>query len=165
MDTHDFPPRKELISRVSVMNQLRNAVYHLQRFLTARGVQDLKPRLIEMGRNIGETYSEALDYKKTKFTADLKELYEITVHSKVKLQLNQETRTIDVIDSKCALCKYNYEDIDIAGCYVIMGMIERLMNKIGYKNFHLLDVLHSKTCGDEECIHQYKIQSQLKEEF
>jgi hypothetical protein len=62
-----------------------------------------------------------------------------------------------VSDDKCPLCKYKYEDIDTAGCYVIIGMVESIMKSLGYKEFEAVNVSESKTDGNDICKHVYKI--------
>ena len=48
--------RSDLLLADATMNQLRNAIYHLGRFLNKNGIDDLKVRFREMGKNIAKTY-------------------------------------------------------------------------------------------------------------
>ena len=57
--------RKELIQTDATMNQMRNSIYILARFMENNGVSDSKERLRRMGKNIARTY---FNYWKPTFT-------------------------------------------------------------------------------------------------
>ncbi|MHA1471919.1 MAG: hypothetical protein ACTSQW_02340, partial [Promethearchaeota archaeon] len=48
--------REELIQSDATMNQMRNMVYHLERFMKINGVSETREKLRRMGRNIARTY-------------------------------------------------------------------------------------------------------------
>ena len=48
--------REELIQSDATMNQMRNMVYHLLRFMKINGVSGTRENLRKMGRNIARTY-------------------------------------------------------------------------------------------------------------
>ena len=157
MTESPLPSRSELINKTAVMNQMRNAVYHLMRFLKSKNVKDMKSELLEMGRNLGSSYFKAWNISQTRLENDLKIIYETTIHSKISIRFLENNQMVEITDEKCPLCKYKYEDIDTAGCFVIMGMVESIMKELGYKIFEALNVSESKTNGDSVCRHLYKL--------
>ena len=50
--------REELVQSDATMNQLRNAIYHLERFMKLNGITDIRERLRRMGKNIAHTYNK-----------------------------------------------------------------------------------------------------------
>ncbi len=157
MSTDPVPSRAELINKTAVMNQMRNAVYHLMRFLKSKNVKDMKAELLEMGRNLGTSYAKVWNISKSGLENDLKIIYDTVIHSKISIRNIENDTLIEITDDKCPLCKYKYEDIDTAGCYVIIGMVEAIMKSIGYNSFQAKGVTESKTNGNDVCKHLYKI--------
>ena len=42
--------RKELVRSEATMNQMRNAIYHLERFMKNNGITEIKERFRRMGK-------------------------------------------------------------------------------------------------------------------
>ena len=159
--------REELLKSQSPCNQLRNAIYHLERFMKLNGIKDIRERLRRMGKNIAQTYTnywKPIDSVNLDNIKDvLATFYKNIFNSSVSIELDTLENSIIVKDSDCALCKYQIEDIKEAGCEIILGMMSEivsLINKESKENpkFSLqpIDVLESRTLGNKICIHQFK---------
>lgn len=159
--------REDLIQSDATMNQMRNAIYHLQRFLKLNGVADVKQRLRTIGQNIAHTYFkywkpiEYVDYSNIKDV--LATLYKNILNSSISIELDEVNKKIQIKDTDCPLCKYQFEDIEVAGCEVVVGMISEfitLINKgLGEKRPFALKnpiVEESRTLGHKYCIHNYE---------
>ena len=48
--------RADLVQTNATMNQLRNTIYHLQRFMKRNDITEVRSRLKRMGKNIAHTY-------------------------------------------------------------------------------------------------------------
>jgi preprotein translocase subunit SecA len=159
--------REDLIKSDATMNQMRNAIYHLQRFLKINSITEIKERLRRMGRNIAHTYFqywkpiEYVDFSNIKDV--LATLYKNVLNSSVSIEIDEINKNIHIKDSDCPLCKYQFEDIEIAGCEVIAAMISEfiaLINKeVGEKSPFMvknLEVNESRAFGHKHCIHNYE---------
>ena len=129
--------RKELVEHDATMNQSRNMIYHLIRFMKVNGVdgENVKERLREMGRNIARTYINYWNPIEQVDTVNIRDvittMYKKILNSSVSVEMDESQKLIVVRDSKCALCKYFYEDVgNFAGCEVILGMISELVSLI-----------------------------------
>ena len=162
--------RKELVEHDATMNQSRNMIYHLIRFMKINGVDgdNVKQRLREMGRNIAKTY---INYWKPVEQVDMVNvrdviatMYKKIVNSTISVEMDESQKLIVVRDSKCALCKYFYEDVGkFAGCEIILGMISELISLInggsdaGSKILLTpVEVSESLSYGDAACIQVFK---------
>jgi len=165
--------RKELVEHDATMNQSRNMIYHLIRFMKVNGVEgeNAKERLRLMGRNIAKTY---YNYWKPVENVDMLNvrdviatMYKKIVNSSVSVVLEESQKLIVVKDSKCALCKYFYEDVGkFAGCEILLGMISELISLINNNStsnskifLTPLEVRESLSYGDNECIQVFKYNS------
>jgi predicted hydrocarbon binding protein len=157
MSEDSMPSRSDLVNKSSLMNQMRNAVYHLMRFLKSKNVKNIKAELLEMGRNMGTSFYQAWQIEKSTLENDIKIIYDKVYHSKITIKSSDTESIITVTDDKCPLCKYKYDDIDTAGCFVIIGMTEAIMKALGYNKFKAIDVIESKTNGHSVCKHTYQI--------
>jgi len=161
--------RNELIDSEATMNQMRNAIYHLQRFMTLNGETQIIDKLRRMGANIARTY---IKYWKPINLVDLNNIkgvmgtiYKKILNSNVQIEFITGEKKISVKDNDCALCKYKYEDINVAGCEIIMGMVAEFIKLInskanGKSSFTLIpsEVQESKTFGHKSCIHVYQFE-------
>jgi hypothetical protein len=163
--------RKELIQTEATMNQMRNAVFHLVRLMEKNGIKDSKEKLRKMGQNIAKTY---INYWKPTDVITLSNLrdvittiYQKVLSSTVSIEINEIERTIKVQDYNCALCKYHYEDIEIAGCEILLGLVSELINLINKEtssNKQLLlnpyEVIESRSYGNKSCsqLFTYKLE-------
>jgi hypothetical protein len=159
--------RKELIETDATMNQMRNAVYILARLMEKNGISNSKDHLRNMGRNIAKTY---VNYWKptnnvtiTNIKDVLTTIYQKVLNSVISLDINESEREIRVQDYKCALCKYHYGDIEIAGCEILLGLISEfisLINKGSYEQSSITlepyKVSESKAYGNKSCILIFK---------
>ena len=158
--------REDLIQSEATMNQMRNAVYHLQRFLKLNNVVDVRERLRQMGKNIAYTY---MKYWKpieivnlSNITKVIATIYRSILDSSVSVELNEQNQTIIVKDNNCALCKYKFDDIDVAGCEVISGMVTEIINQISKETntskvllIEPMDITESFTFGGKYCLQSY----------
>lgn len=159
--------RKELVQSEATMNQIRNAIYHLERFMKNNGIAEIRERFRRMGQNIAHTYIKfwkPIDYINKNNVKDvIATIYKNILNSSVSIDFDNNQRLIIVKDNDCPLCKYQYEDIQIAACEVIAAMVAEfvfLVNKeaIPRSLFSLeaLDIKESRTLGSKSCIQIYK---------
>ena len=137
-------------------NQMRNTIYWLQRVMKQYDLPEthIEKRLLSMGRNIGASFSKEY-VPNSKNQSDLiKELYNITLKSKVKIE--QDFDNFTVIDKNSALCKYQYKDILTPGCNVVIGMIGEILERNGIEIKEMV-ILNCKSHGDPYCEHLYKL--------
>ena len=159
--------REELVQSDATMNQLRNAVYHLERFMKINAITDIRTRLRRMGRNIAQTYSnywKPIDSVNLENIKDvLATLYKNILNSGVSVELDNLENRIIVKDSDCALCKYHFEDINEAGCEIILAMMAEFISDINKESnlnpdfsIEPYEVSESRSFGHKTCIHHYK---------
>ena len=159
--------RKELIQTEATMNQMRNAIYGLARFMEKNGVTDLKNKLRKMGQNIARTYIQYWRPTNLINTSNLKDvittIYQKILNSSVSIEINQVESLIKIQDYKCALCKYHYDDMEIAGCEIILGMVSEIISLISQEShdpssifLEPYDVTESRAYGNKTCIQLYK---------
>ena len=126
--------RNELIQTEATMNQMRNAIFHLARLMEKNGIQDSKDKLRRMGQNIARTYVNYWKPTDIITLANLKDIittiYQKVLNSAVSVEINELEKAINVQDYRCALCKYHYEDIDIAGCEILLGLVSEFISLI-----------------------------------
>lgn len=157
----------EVILAEATMNQLRNSIYHLARFMEKNGKADLTERLRRMGRNMAKTfinYWKPTDLITTENIKDvLTTIYKKIVNSVISIEMNQNDNTIIVKDQKCALCKYHYEDINIAGCEILLGLVSEIIYLVNEQSsnpsmikLEPYKVVESRAYGNPLCIQIYK---------
>jgi hypothetical protein len=159
--------REELVQSEATMNQLRNAVYHLERFMKLNDVKDIRTKLRRMGKNIAQTY---IKYWKpidsvnlTNIKDVLATLYKNILNSGVSVELDKLQNSIIVKDSNCALCKYHFDDINEAGCEITIAMMAEIISIINQDSnstpefsIEPFEVSESRSLGNKTCIHHYK---------
>jgi len=159
--------RKELVQSEATMNQIRNGIYHLERFMKNNGITEIRERFRRMGQNIAYTYIKfwkPIDsINKSNVKDVIATLYKNILNSSVSIDFDDTQRLIIVKDNDCPLCKYQYEDVQIAACEIIAAMVAEfvfLVNKesIPQSSFSLeaLDIKESRTLGNKSCIQMYK---------
>jgi hypothetical protein len=159
--------REELIQSEATMNQMRNMVYKIARFMEKNGVKDLKERLRRMGKNIARTYANYWKPTQIVSMSNLKDLintiYQKVLNSYVSIEIDEISKFFIIKDSKCALCKYHYEDVEIAGCEIIIGMVSELISLMNSSStdpsrifLEPFEVKESRSYGNNTCIHVYK---------
>lgn len=159
--------REELVQSEATMNQLRNAVYILEHFMKLNEITDIKKRLRRMGKNIAQTYSNYWKPIDSVDEANIKDvlatLYKNILNSGVSIELDNLENSIIVKDSDCALCKYHFEDINEAGCEIILAMMAEFVNLINNESnnsqklsLQPYEVAESRSLGYKSCIHHYK---------
>ncbi|MFX0006091.1 MAG: hypothetical protein ACFFA7_15595 [Promethearchaeota archaeon] len=159
--------RKELIETEATMNQMRNAVFHLARLMEKNGIKNPKEKLRKMGQNIAKTYINYWKPTDVITLSNLKDvittIYQKVLSSTVSIEINEIEGIIKVRDYNCALCKYHYEDIEIAGCEILLGLVSELINLINRKtsgNKQLLlnpyEVIESRAYGNKSCSQLFK---------
>jgi len=149
--------RASLVPKKMGFNQMRNTIYWLQRVMKQYNMSeaDVEERLLHMGKNIGASFSKEY-IPKSKDTKDiLKELYKITVRSKINIE--NDFDGFVVTDNNSALCKYQYKDIETPGCNVVIGMIGEMLERNGIR-VKKMKVLNCKTHGDPYCRHLYTLE-------
>jgi hypothetical protein len=129
---------------------------------------DVKERLRVMGINIAKTFHnywkpvEQVDIINVKDV--IATMYKKIVNSSISVEMDESQKLIVVRDSKCALCKYFYEDVGkYAGCEILLGMISELISLINNgssSNSKILltplEVSESLSYGDNACIQVFK---------
>jgi hypothetical protein len=158
--------RHELVKAEATMNQMRNSVYHLQRFLKLNNVPHTDEVLQRMGKNIALSF---IKYWKPieKVTKDnIKEvmvtLYKFILDSTISIELDEYQQQIKIKDNDCPLCKYHFEDIQSAGCEIIISMMSEIillingdLNQKDCIFIKPLKIDESRTKGDKYCSHLY----------
>ena len=159
--------REDLIESEATMNQMRNAIYHLQRFMKLNGITEIREKMRRMGRNIARSYVnywipiEFIDLNNVNNA--IATIYRKILDSSVSVDVNESNQTILVKDNDCALCKYKFDDIEIAGCEIIAGLVSEMINLINEKRVNQnklklepMDITQSFTFGDKSCLQIYK---------
>jgi hypothetical protein len=166
--------RKDLTQTEATMNQMRNSVYELTRFMKKNGILDLKSTLRRMGQNLARTYIHYWKPTDTVKITNLKDvittIYQKILNSSISIEINDTESMVKVQDYKCALCKYQYDDIDIAGCEIILGMVSEFVSLIsreslGSSSIFLkpYNVEESRVFGNKACIQLYKYNTEKRE--
>jgi len=159
--------RNDLTEGIATMNQIRNAIYHLVRFMEKNGVTDSIERMRRMGKNIARSY---INYWKPTDNVSMNNIkdvlttiYHRILNSTISIEINEVDNLIIIRDNNCALCKYHYEDIEISGCEIIMGLISEYINLISKnskKEFPLFlepyKIIESRAFGNNACVQLYK---------
>ena len=150
--------RNDLMKFDAAMNQMRNAVYHLARFMREKNVKNMEDRLRRMGKNIAQTISS---YWKPADTVTMDNIRDVIatifrniLNSSVTVAIDRTNRVITVTDRKCSMCKYYYDDIQIAGCEIVMGMVSEFINAINKMKILVLTpikIKESRSYGDALC--------------
>jgi len=156
--------RDDLIQSDATMNQMRNMVYHLQRFMKINDVSETRENLRRMGRNIARTYVKywkPIDHvNKANLNDVITTIYKKILNSSVSVELDEVNNIVLVKDNDCSLCKYHFSDIDVAGCEIIAAMISEIISCINKETSPIilepLDILESRTFGHKSCIHRFK---------
>ncbi len=159
--------RKDLVESDATMNQMRNAIYHLERFIKNNNISEIKQRFQRMGQNIANTYIKYWKpIDKVEFTNIknvLATIYKNILNSSVSIEINDYEKVISVKDNDCALCKYHFEDIQVAGCEIIAAMVAELVSLINNKtekdpsfSIQPIEIKESRTFGSKSCIQLFK---------
>ena len=159
--------REELVQSEATMNQLRNAIYHLERFMKLNAITDVRKRLRRMGKNIAQTYVKywkPIDLVNLDNIKDvLATLYKNILNSSISIELDNLENSIIVKDNNCALCKYHFEDINEAGCEIILAMMAEIISLINQESeskpkfsIEPFEVSESRSIGHKLCVHRYK---------
>ncbi|GAG98836.1 unnamed protein product [marine sediment metagenome] len=159
--------RADLTETDVTMNQMRNAVYELARFMRKNGMTDLIIKLRKMGRNIANTYIRYWKPTDQVNKSNLKDvittIYQKILNSSVSIEIVDDEKLIKVQDQKCSLCKYQYDDVEIAGCEIIIGMVSEIINLINEEDKDIssvllepLEVSESRAYGNKVCLQVYK---------
>ena len=154
--------RHDLIQTEATMNQMRNSIYHLARFMKKNGVNNIKERLRRMGTNMGRTlfnYWKPIDNVDSANVKDvITTIYQKLLNSSVTIEINENSKIISIKDYKCAVCKYPYEDVDVSGCEILITLIAEYINLITNSSqspsalsVEPLQVAESKSYGDDLC--------------
>lgn len=166
--------RKELIQTEATMNQMRNAVFHLARLMEKNGIENSKEKLRKMGQNIAKTYINYWKPTEVITLTNLKDvittIYQKVLHSAVSIEINEIEKVIKVRDYSCALCKYHYEDVEIAGCEILLGLVSELITLISKESqgstpliLKPYEVIESRAYGNKSCIQAFKYKMEKEE--
>ncbi|MFO8019548.1 MAG: hypothetical protein R6U96_13055 [Promethearchaeia archaeon] len=159
--------RKDLLDADATMNQLRNMVTHLQRFMKKSGVENIIERYRRMGKQMADTYInywKPIDSVKLANIRDvIATIYKKIVGSQINISINEKEHLITVVDSNCSLCKYQFDDINVAGCEIILALVSEMINLINKNSpdssrlrLEPFAVKESRTFGDDSCVQIYK---------
>jgi len=166
--------RKDLTQTEATMNQMRNSVYELTRFMKKNGNIDLKSTLRRMGQNLARTYihywKPTDKVKITNLKDVITTIYKKILNSSISIEINDTESIVKVQDYKCALCKYQYDDIDIAGCEIILGMVSEFVSLISRETLDSSSIFlkpynveESRVFGNKACIQLYKYSTKKRE--
>ncbi len=165
--------RKDLTQTEATMNQMRNSVYELTRFMKKNEIHDLKGTLRRMGQNLARTYIHYWKPTDTVKISNLKDvittIYQKILNSSISIEINDAENIVKVQDYKCALCKYQYDDIDIAGCEIILGMVSKIVSLISRESSDSFSIFlepynveESRVFGNRACIQLYKYNTEKR---
>lgn len=150
----DKSAREVLLENQAPFNQMRNTIYHLIRFIRDKGARDVPGALQRMGRNAARTMRAYWEPDPGSLEDQFQEAYRFVVGSKVKVRRDQRRqRVVRVEDKKCRFCKYDYEDVDLAGCEIVVGFMVELFGLAGG------EVVATRTRGDSRCVHEYRVEA------
>ena len=162
--------RKDLVQTDATMNQMRNSIHILANFMKKNGDLDLKEKLRAMGQNIAKTYIrywKPIDFVNISNVKDvIATIYQNVFNSSISIEIDDTENLVKVRDHNCALCKYHYEDMEIAGCEIILGMVSEIISHIsnGSKDassvfLDPIEVSESRAYGNKVCnqVYKYKI--------
>ncbi|MHA1729182.1 MAG: hypothetical protein ACTSWY_10675 [Promethearchaeota archaeon] len=152
--------REELVGTNATMNQLRNMIYHLIKFMDKKiGIEkkELIYRLRRMGKNIAKTEATLFKFEEKTPKMIIKTIYRNILGSKVFVSNNFGSDLFTVEDKNCCVCKYHREDISVSPCELINSMVSELLVESGLKVINSA-VKQSVALGAQSCIHSYQIQ-------
>jgi hypothetical protein len=155
--------RKELLKTTSTMNQLRNMLYHLIKYLSNTGKQSqyIKKSLRKMGQNIGKTESPLFNFDNQHLDKLIKTMYDEILGSKVTVTNKIDSKVYVIESKKCCVCKYHRKDITVAPCEIIHSMVSELLIKYGFIVEESI-VEESIALGSLSCVHSYKFKNLKK---
>ncbi|MFX0001412.1 MAG: hypothetical protein ACFE9Q_03245 [Candidatus Hodarchaeota archaeon] len=159
--------REDLVLTDATMNQMRNSIHILASFMEKNGVSNLKDNLRKMGQNIARTYIRYWKPTNVINTSNIKDvittIYQKVLNSSISIEINDADNVIRVQDYKCALCKYHYDEIEIAGCEIILGIVSEIISLINKESndqssiyIKPYKVEESRAFGNKTCIQLYK---------
>ncbi len=148
---------------------MRNAVFHLARLMEKAGIENSKDKFRKMGQNIAKTYIKYWKPTEVITLTNLKDvvttIYQKVLNSTVSIEINEVENKIKVRDHNCALCKYQYEDVEIAGCEILLGLVSELITLISKESndstkiqIMPYEVIESRAYGNKACIQIFKFQ-------
>ena len=159
--------RKELIETETTMNQMRNSLYSLVRFMKKNRIKDTGKIFRRMGENIARTFIKYWQPTEIVTISNLKDvittIYQKVLNSSISVEINDTENLIIVQDYKCALCKYSYDDVEVAGCEILLGMVSEFISLISKKSndsnslyLEPWEIKNSRVYGDKSCIQVFK---------
>lgn len=116
-----------------------------------------------MGKNIAHTYLKSWKPIDRVDLANIKDvlatIYKNVLDSSVSIELDSLNKKIIIQDKDCALCKYHFSDIDVAGCEIIGSMVAEFVkiinsNANGFQ-IEIEEIKESKVMGHASCIQIY----------
>jgi len=131
------------------------------------GITEIKERFRRMGKNIAHTYLKYWKPINVINEDNVKDViatvYKNIINSNVSIEFDSNEKLIIVRDTDCPLCKYHFEDIEVAGCEILAAMIAEmvfLINKESETPSSLslkpLDINESRVLGSKNCIQIFK---------
>lgn len=152
--------RVELLRAHAPFNQIRNAIYHLIRFIEEQHLDPVE-ELRRMGREIAKTFARYWLPSKSSTEDLVTEIYGFVTGSKVSVKVTGSIAR--VVDKHCRLCKYIQEGMPVPGCELITGMVAEFTTQYRAQDLmqltlEVIGVEHSRTRGDKRCEHLYKVQ-------
>jgi len=156
--------RAALMKKNFKINQLRNAVYDYIKYLKVDKnviAVDILNILKEMGHRIATTYANYWKPTGMKDALDLmREIHRTVFKTAARVRLEPDSQ-ISVISRSCPLCRYPYENIEVAGCNLIVGFIETFfeVQSKADPNIPRLEgtVETSRTFGESYCKYTFEV--------
>lgn len=151
----------------TTMNQMRNSLYTLVRFMKKNGIKDPEENFRRMGKDIARTFIKYWQPTEIVSMRNLKDvittIYKKVLNSSISIEINDTEHLVIVQDYKCALCKYQYDDVEIAGCEILLGMVSEFISLINKESddsrslyLEPYKVKESRAYGNKSCIQLYK---------
>jgi hypothetical protein len=120
-----------------------------------------------MGKEMGKTFINYWKPTENVTLSNIKDvlttIYQKILNSSISIEIDESKKKIEVRDQNCALCKYHYNDIEIAGCEIIIGMVSEIISLISKESngasalsFEPFEILESRAFGNKTCIQVYK---------
>jgi hypothetical protein len=156
--------RADLMKKKFKINQLRNAVYDYINYLKIDkqvGSGDILNLLKQMGHRIATTYANYWKPTGMKDALDfMREIHRTVFKTAARVRQESDSQ-ISVVSRSCPLCRYKYENLDVAGCNLIVGFIETFF-EIQSKTDPNLPRLEgtvetSRTFGESYCKYTFEV--------
>jgi len=131
------------------------------------GITEIKERFRRIGKNIAHTfikYWKPIDVINESNVKDvLATIYKNIINSTISIEFDNNEKLIIVRNTDCPLCKYHFDDIEVAGCEILAAMVAEMVSLINDESeipstlsLKPLDIKESRVLGSKNCIQIFK---------